>query len=72
MTRSPDPVCGTAASSPGATTGSVLSPRTELDEIDAAVRTFTSTGKSLDTLSPASFPLPSLGPFLREVLGELA
>jgi len=43
----------------------------QLDEIDAAVRTFTSTGKSLDTLSPASFPLPSLGPFLREVLGEL-
>jgi hypothetical protein len=43
----------------------------ELDEIDAAVRIFTGTGKSLETLSPASFPLPSLGPFLKEVLHEL-
>ena len=43
----------------------------ELDEIDAAVRIFASTGKSLETLSPASFPLPNLGPFLREVLNEL-
>ena len=43
----------------------------ELDEIDAAVRIFTSTATSLDTLSPASFPLPSLGPVLRQVLNEL-
>jgi hypothetical protein len=43
----------------------------ELDEIDAAVARFTRTGKSLETLSPASFPLPSLGRFLREVLHEL-
>src|SRR3954468_11948731 len=43
----------------------------ELGEIDAAVRRFARTGKSLETLTPASFPLPSLGPFLREVLHEL-
>src|SRR3954465_10606054 len=43
----------------------------ELDEIDAAVRRFARTGKSLETLTPASFPLPSLGRLLREVLLEL-
>ena len=43
----------------------------ELDEIAAAVHAFGSSGKELDALSPASFPLPGLGPFLREVLHEL-
>jgi len=70
-----DPVAG-----PGVWYGRELSRRDdwirplaphELDEIAAAVRIFAATGKSLDTLSPASFPLPSLGPFLREVLHEL-
>ena len=43
----------------------------ELDEIDAAVRMFTRTGNGVETLSPASFPLPSLGSFLRKALHEL-
>jgi len=43
----------------------------ELDEIDAAVRMFTRTGNGVETLSPSSFPLPSLGSFLRKALHEL-
>lgn len=43
----------------------------ELDEIDAAVRIFTSTAKSLDTLSPASFPLPRLAPVLHQIQSDL-
>jgi len=43
----------------------------ELDEIDAAVRIFTSTAKSLDTLSPASFPLPRLAPILHQIQSDL-
>ena len=43
----------------------------ELAEIDRAVRAFASGSVPLAEISPASFPLPSLGPVLRAVLAEL-
>jgi hypothetical protein len=43
----------------------------ELAEIDAAVRGFVRAGLPLADISPASFPLPSLGPVLRRLLEEL-
>jgi hypothetical protein len=43
----------------------------ELAEIDAAVRVFDASGLPLAEISPASFPLPSFGPVLRRLLGEL-
>src|SRR5690242_9414396 len=65
---------------PGAWAGSELAGRgdwlrqlsdAELAEIDRAVRAFASSGMPLAEISPASFPLPSLGPVLRAVLAEL-
>jgi Taurine catabolism dioxygenase TauD, TfdA family len=43
----------------------------EVEEVTAAVRAFQDTGARLGTVSPASFPLPTLGAVLREVLAEL-
>ena len=43
----------------------------ELAEIDAAVQAYRSSGKPLQALSAGDFPLPRLGPVLREVLAEL-
>jgi hypothetical protein len=43
----------------------------ELDEIAAAVHAFRNTGSSPADLSPERFPLPRLGPVLRQILGEL-
>jgi hypothetical protein len=43
----------------------------ELAEIDAAVRAFNASALPLADISPASFPLPSFGPMLRRLLGEL-
>jgi len=43
----------------------------ELAEIDRAVRAFKASGAPLAGISPASFPLPALGPVLREILAEL-
>jgi len=43
----------------------------ELAEIDAAVRAFQASGKSIGKISMESFPLPRLGPVLRGVLAEL-
>jgi hypothetical protein len=45
--------------------------RAELAEIDAAVQSFKRAGLPLAAISPASFPLPSLGPVLRRLLHEL-
>jgi len=47
-----------------------LSPR-ELAEIDAAVMRFQASGRALTEISPASFPLPSLGAVLGNLLHEL-
>ncbi|HXR58439.1 MAG TPA: TauD/TfdA family dioxygenase [Burkholderiales bacterium] len=44
---------------------------TELAELDAAVRAFKASGKPLTDLSPAGFPLPTLGGMLAGLLGEL-
>jgi hypothetical protein len=43
----------------------------ELAEIDAAVRTFGSSGVPLASISPESFALPSLGPALAALLRDL-
>jgi TfdA family taurine catabolism dioxygenase TauD len=43
----------------------------DLDEVAAAVHAFQKTGAGAETLRPGNFPLPRLGPVLREVLGEL-
>ena len=43
----------------------------ELAEIDAAIQAYRSSGKPLQALSAGDFPLPRLGPVLREVLAEL-
>jgi hypothetical protein len=43
----------------------------ELTELDAAIRAFRQSGRPLAELSPATFPLPALGPRLAEVLREL-
>ena len=43
----------------------------ELDEIDAAVFAFMQSGLPPERLEAERFPLPTLGPVLREVLGEL-
>ena len=43
----------------------------ELAEIDAAVDAFRRTALGLESLSKGHFPLPTLGPVLREVLSEL-
>jgi hypothetical protein len=43
----------------------------ELDEIAAAVHAFRKTGSRPADLSPERFPLPRLGPVMRQVLGEL-
>lgn len=43
----------------------------ELAEIDAAVRAFQAGGAPLARISPATFPLPALGPALAGVLREL-
>src|ERR1041385_3908294 len=43
----------------------------ELDEIDTAVRAFMQSGLPPERLEAEGFPLPTLGPVLREVLSEL-
>ena len=43
----------------------------ELDEIDTAVRAFMQSGLPPEGLEAEGFPLPTLGPVLREVLSEL-
>jgi hypothetical protein len=67
-------------SGPGVWYGRELQPRSdwirhfsaaELAELDAAVRAFKASGTALADISPASFPLPSLGRRFREILAEL-
>src|SRR5262245_17298133 len=43
----------------------------ELAELDAAVRAYRASGAPLEAISPASFPLPALGPRLGAILDEL-
>ena len=43
----------------------------ELAELDAAVRAFKASGVALADISPASFPLPSLGNTLGAILAEM-
>lgn len=43
----------------------------EIAEIEAAVAAFRKTGKSLDAITAAVFPLPRLGPVMRALLHEL-
>lgn len=43
----------------------------EVAEIEVAVEDFRKTGKPLDAITPAAFPLPHLGPVLRSLLHEL-
>ncbi|KAM6494497.1 hypothetical protein JOM56_010858 [Amanita muscaria] len=47
-----------------------LNPK-QLKEIDDAVKHFRSLGKPLGHLSPSTFPLPTLGPVLRDLSKEL-
>ncbi|MGQ0655363.1 MAG: TauD/TfdA family dioxygenase [Betaproteobacteria bacterium] len=70
-----EPVTG-----PGVWRGSELAARTdwirgfgaaEIDEIYAAVRAFLASGRPLEALSPASFPLPAFGAALKALLAEL-
>ncbi|HEY6966658.1 MAG TPA: TauD/TfdA family dioxygenase [Burkholderiales bacterium] len=67
-------------SGPAVWYGRELQPRTdwirafsadELAELDAAVRAYQSSGAPLAAISPASFPLPRLGPQLGAILAEL-
>jgi TfdA family taurine catabolism dioxygenase TauD len=67
-------------SGPAVWYGRELQPRTdwirafsadELAELDAAVRAYQSSGAPLAAISPASFPLPRLGPQLAAILAEL-
>ena len=44
---------------------------THRDELDSAIRAFQAAGLPLATITPAQFPLPTLGPLLRGVLAEL-
>jgi hypothetical protein len=43
----------------------------ELEEVVEAVRAYRARGATLSEISPATFPLPTLGPVLRAVLAEL-
>jgi hypothetical protein len=43
----------------------------ELDEIDAAVQAFRKSRQPLESVGPASFPLPRLASVLRHIQGEL-
>ena len=43
----------------------------ELAELDSAVRDFKAGGAALSEITPANFPLPTLGPVLKGVLREL-
>jgi hypothetical protein len=43
----------------------------ELAEIQAAVGAFEKSGEPLESIAPRNFPLPSVGPVLRQVLAEL-
>ena len=43
----------------------------ELDEIVAAVSLFKREGRKAEDINPAFFPLPRLGPVMREVLVDL-
>ena len=45
--------------------------RNEIAELDAAIRGFGASGQDLARIGPENFPLPTLGPVLRGVLGEL-
>lgn len=44
---------------------------THLQDLDTAVRAFQSAGHALATITPTQFPLPKLGPLLRDALREL-
>lgn len=44
---------------------------THLQDLDTAVRAFQSAGHALATITPTQFPLPKLGPLLRDALQEL-
>ena len=68
------------AQGPGAWTGRDLAKKqdwlrhfsaAELAELDAAVRAYAASGRPLADLSPANFPLPRLGPVLKDILAEL-
>src|SRR5436305_23617 len=43
----------------------------EIEEVDAAVHAFQKSGASAEAICRENFPLPRLGPVLREVLAEL-
>lgn len=43
----------------------------EIGEIDGAVRAFVASGRPLESISPASFPLPAFGATLKAILAEL-
>ncbi|HEX6297628.1 MAG TPA: TauD/TfdA family dioxygenase [Burkholderiales bacterium] len=45
--------------------------RTDLEEIDRAIKSFSASGAELAAISPESFPLPGLGPRLKTILHEL-
>jgi len=45
--------------------------QTELAELDAAIRAFKTSGAPFPAIAPDSFPLPTLGPVLKDVLREL-
>jgi hypothetical protein len=46
-------------------------PETEIIEIEAAVNALASASENLGNLSPNAFPLPTLGPRLQSLLGEV-
>jgi hypothetical protein len=69
-----------AVAGPGAWYGRELAARrdwirpfapAEVEEIEAAVRAFSATGRALAEIAAEAFPLPKLGPVLRELLHEL-
>ena len=43
----------------------------EVDEVHAAVRAFLASGRPLEAISQADFPLPALGAVLKRILAEL-
>jgi len=45
--------------------------RGEVEEVQAAVRAFLASGRPLESISPATFPLPSVGITLKAILAEL-
>src|SRR5688572_520973 len=70
-----EPVTG-----PGVWRGRELATRTdwirpfsasEIQEIEGAVRAFVVSGRPLESISPATFPLPGVGATLKAILAEL-